>query len=81
MVSPPKKHSIVMVSSKTIENLQWSHQEVEDLEKLRLEVEDDKEAGQLNGHMLSSMSKRFSGGLKKKSPFNCLTHRKPQNHC
>ena len=72
MVRPPKKHSIVMVSSKTIDNL--SLQEVEDLEKLRLEVKDDKEAGQLNGHMLSSMSKRFSGGLKKKSPFNCLTH-------
>ena len=70
-----QKHSMVMVCSKTIENLQWSLQEVEDLEKLRLEVEDDKEAGQLIGHMLSSMSKRFSGGLKKKSPFNCLTHR------
>ena len=26
MVRPPKKHSMVMVSSKTIENLQWSLQ-------------------------------------------------------
>ena len=35
MVRPPKKHSMVMVSSKTIENLQWSLQRDQREEKQR----------------------------------------------
>ena len=50
----------------------------EDLEKLKSEVEDDEEAGQLIEHVLSSMAKRFKGGLKKKNPFNCLTFLDPR---
>ena len=50
----------------------------EDLEKLRAEVEDDEEAGQLIGHVLSNMAMRFKGGLKKKNPFNCLTFLDPR---
>ena len=45
MVRPPKKHSMVMVSSKTIENLQWSLQnhKLHQSRQMQLALESRKE--------------------------------------